>query len=531
MLLPVVAAIRALRWYTLRHGLGVDPSTGRTILRPHATAWVVYYDPAGGNTGPTTQNGITTYWRNTWAGAKAIARSGDSGDWVLAKGGATLTEQPGDLRVSGGGFGAMNGISAQYPAVWGTYDESDPYNWAKCNVLSVTWAPASTGSSATMIAGILTGQHDVTWQAWTLKAPEATCGTAGFANSGVTRFLLERVVTEHLQLTIGGTVSYVGDMATSSSKSIDCTLRHCGGLFGNDVSSGRYSCLFGSNQQGTRVEYCWYHHGGWSESHTRSTPEWGDGAYANPPGAGPDTYKHNAYFTAWSQDTTVVNSGGSWDASLSKFHGHNTLVDGWIDIRNPIGVIVGDGSSQLLAWPSGQVATIKRHLQIYADDINYTDATTYGWGPSLKSVQAGSEYVGGLLMTVNNPGGAGNRHGWISGRSDNLSCSASWRQSHVIGWAAVAQDNTGSGTTTVTTNHCLTHEAATGTNQNAATAFAARGLSATRTMLTFFDAHGVPYSGATDLAKENSGLTYMARNPQRRWFDLVSRYFRSEVYL
>lgn len=154
---PGNSALEDLSRYDIPFGEGIDPTTRRYILKLNPVGGttyangprVVYYTPAGSNTGPTNAiiDGVycTTYTRTTIAACKTTVRtavvnpdgsvvSGSPvGDRILFPSGTLrmVTDTNGETSI--GDLNRICGVSLQFPTVLGTYDVSDMTNSALWN--------------------------------------------------------------------------------------------------------------------------------------------------------------------------------------------------------------------------------------------------------------------------------------------------------------------------------------------------------------------------------------------------------------
>jgi hypothetical protein len=114
-------------------GFGVNCTTGRTLLVKHASAQVIYCNPAHGSASDANAGTNPALPKLTPAAAFGAARTG-FGDWVLFPQNTTISK----------GFGNTsslnrNGHSLPYPSLCSTYDPADPTNFDKMRKGVVTF--------------------------------------------------------------------------------------------------------------------------------------------------------------------------------------------------------------------------------------------------------------------------------------------------------------------------------------------------------------------------------------------------------
>lgn len=262
------------------HGLGIDPIEERYLFSPHPTARVIIVDG-------TTSNSGQIYRAATVAAGKALMRPGPYGDWLLFPEGGVSTTLIGEwpyLYVNPTYSILASGIDANYPALIGTFDPTDPTNPAKWNSREPNkffkFDARGKGRGTGMlydnrsVGGHFRAVVNIYFEAG-LRDETSWVGMINRDANGVVYdgCVFDRVFVQHQ--TAGGTVNTgiaVPDWdRTPLLKNI--TFNRCGFLYHNSSSDGRQGNTFESGISYLSYQSCVNHHGGWSEDHTRDTPE------------------------------------------------------------------------------------------------------------------------------------------------------------------------------------------------------------------------------------------------------------------
>jgi hypothetical protein len=382
------------------HGLGIDPVSEQYIFEPHVNARVILVDGTTSSTGQI-------YHAATLAAGKALMRPGNFGDWLLFPAGGVTTTLIGEWPYLYPSTLA-GGVDAQYPALIGTFDPTDPLNPTKWNK-GERFKHDARGKGKGVgilydqrsIAGTITNRVVVNQYFEAGLRDEgcwvgATIGTGGLLYDGC---VFDRVVARH-QTPAGAVNTGVAVPNWDRGPLFkNLTFNRCGFAYHNSPTDGRSGNTFEACVSFLSYQSCINHHGGWSEDHTRATP---------------DAYSQQAAGTA-------VNDGVQLVFNFPNVYAHS------LNTPNPVEV------RRTLKTNSGVFTTLVAGTD-YTLSFTRTDPITKGFTVTLAAPMANTHNV---VIVPATAGADIYKHNWYIGAApdgvvlyNNIgswdSCNAKW---------------------------------------------------------------------------------------------------------